>query len=382
MPSIAAAVAQSKTLAEATRITVEAQRQQLRQWKQALFNEALECFVAQHLGPRWQRRRGHTPWACPSCGPREAQQVKRNGHYRRGLVVLEGLVRLRVPQLCCVECGKGVSLMAPFLPARSRFWGDLDRQVTEAYLSGASYRQVKGLVERAMPSDVGLMTLYRRFQRQAEAARRPNLHGALSAVYLDEVYLRVAGKPRWGLLALGETAKGSRCYLGATMASERSQGAWQGLLEGLNLPDGGRGLRVVHDGDQAIAGAVAMALPWADQQRWVWHDLQNLIRRAREAYPQDQTGQREAIRHGVLALRANWPSYPRATSPLERRIKELRRRIRPMDGFGSFPGASRFLKVWLTKENARALGQDWLEVCTAWWHNEQPQSLDQGGALN
>jgi len=110
--TVAAALVGSKSLTEAVGIVQEGQRQELLRWKGRVLLEALERLVAQHLGRRWQRRRGPTPWACRACGPREAQQVKRNGHYQRSLVVLEGVLTLRVPQLRCLKCGRGVALDA------------------------------------------------------------------------------------------------------------------------------------------------------------------------------------------------------------------------------------------------------------------------------
>lgn len=365
MKKIAGAVARSKTLGEAVGVVREAQQEELRRWKQELLGEALEEFVEVHLGKRWRPRSGPTPWVCAKCGPREGQQIKRNGHYRRGLTVLEGFITLRVPQLRCAGCGRSISLGAPFLPGRRRFWGDLDRRITEAYLGGTSYRQVKALVERGMNRDVGLMSLWRRFQEQAKQAKRGAGAGLLVTVYLDEVYLRVKGKPWWGLLALGETPSGSRHYLGASLARERSREAWERFVEGLGLAEGGRGIRVVHDGDQAIAGAVALVLPWAEERRCVWHEMQNLIRRARDSYPQNQLHQQQVIQDGIRALRAQWPPPPRTTSLMERSIKELRRRIRPMDGFGSLEGARHFLKAWMAKENTRAQGRDWLDAFVA-----------------
>lgn len=365
METVAEEVARSKTLREAVGVVRAWQRQELLGWTQELLQEALERLVEEHLGRRWHRRRGATPWICLSCGPREAQELKRNGHYRRNLVVLEGVLRLRVPQLRCVSCGRAVALGAPFLPARQRFWGDLEVEIAEAYLSGASYRQVKALVERRMSSSVGLMSLWRRFQEAATGCKGPGLSQPLETLYLDEAYLRVRGKPYWGLLALGETSGGSRQYLGAMITEDRSLDAWQQLLEGLGLPAGGRGLRVLHDGDQAIGGAVSLVLPWAEVRRCVWHELQNLIRQVREAYPGDLGRQLELIRQGVEAKKASWPPKPRTTSLLERRIKDLRRRIRPMDGFGSLAGARNFIKAWLIKENIRTQGRDWLEAFVA-----------------
>ena len=119
--SVTVSIDAIRTMREAMGVTPEGQRQKLRGWKGGLLPEALERFVAQHLGERWQGRRGPTPWVCPTCGSQEAQQVKRNGHYKRGLVVLEGPLSLRGPQLRCEACGKGVALTAPFLPPWRRF---------------------------------------------------------------------------------------------------------------------------------------------------------------------------------------------------------------------------------------------------------------------
>ena len=74
----------------------------------------------------------------------------------------------------------------------------------------------------------------------------------------------------------------------------------------------------------------------------------------------------EAIQRGKQGLlEPVLPERPRTTSPLERAIKELRRRIRPMDGFGSQAGATNFLRAWMIKENVRSQGQDWLEAFMA-----------------
>lgn len=45
---------------------------------------------------------------------------------------------------------------------------------------------------------------------------------------------------------------------------------------------------------------------------------------------------------------------------MERGFRELRRRTRPMDGFGSDAGAANFHLLWMLKENARSNGRDYL----------------------
>ena len=53
---------------------------------------------------------------------------------------------------------------------------------------------------------------------------------------------------------------------------------------------------------------------------------------------------------------------PRTTSSLESGIEEYRRRTQPMDDFKSFKGAANFLRIWLSKENARIAKEDWLKA--------------------
>lgn len=107
-----------KTQGEMLKVIEPEAKALLRDWKQRLIQEALEHVVEAHYGSRWQKGRlkRATPWVCLRCGPRDTSQVKRNGHYQRRLVVLEGVIKLTVPQLRCRQCGKAVALGTLFLP--------------------------------------------------------------------------------------------------------------------------------------------------------------------------------------------------------------------------------------------------------------------------
>jgi len=350
-----------KTQGEMLKIIEPEARALVRDWKQQLVEEALEYLVEKNYGPRWQRtRQKHaTPWICLVCGPRDSSQVKRNGHYQRHLVVLEGTITLKVPQLTCRQCGKAVALGALFLPSRKRYWIDMDKEITELYLSGVSYRQIKAIVERRIESSAGVMSLWRRFQGRAETASYPGLKEKLRALYLDEAYTKINGRPYWSLLALGEGDSGNRAYLGAVQSPDRSEAAWSELLDSLEIAEQGRGLLVLHDGDQAIISALGMVLPKAKSQCCLWHQLHNMYLQTRALYPDNPRKVKETVRMAQERLSL---SGPRTTSPLERGIKEYRRRTRPMDGFGSRAGASNFLRAWMVKENARMAQEDWLSI--------------------
>ncbi len=160
----------------------------LREWKRKLIEGALEHLVMKYHGPKWLkiRERRPTPWICPKCGPRESNQIKRNGHYQRYLIGKEGVIQIRFSQLECLSCGRQIALDALFLPKRKRYWIELDRKITELYLSGASYRQVKAILDRAMEWDCGLMSLWRSFQKVAKRAPSSGLGETLKSLYLDE----------------------------------------------------------------------------------------------------------------------------------------------------------------------------------------------------
>jgi len=333
----------------------------LREWKRRLLEESLEGLVFRHLGPKWLkiRERKPTPWVCLQCGPRESNQIKRNGHYQRYLIVKEGVIQIRVPQLECLTCGKQIALNAFFLPERKRYWIELDRKITELYLSGASYRQVKAMLDREMEWDCGLMSLWRRFQRMAKKASSSGLGEPLKVLYLDEAYAKVKGKPCWNLLALGEGKSGKKAYLGAVLSPDKSEAGWISLLESLEIPEAGKGLLVIHDGDQAIASALNFILPKAKSRLCAWHELHNLFLKARELFPGNRDKIKEVMKEAKLRIES---IQPKTTSPLERGIKEYRRRTRPMDGFKSRTGAANFLRIWLVKENARMAKEDWLKA--------------------
>lgn len=336
-------------------------RSSLRRWKKKLIEEALENLVTKHYGPKWLkiRERKPTPWVCLKCGPRESNQIKRNGHYQRYLIVKEGVIQIRVPQLECLNCGKEIALNALFLPKGKRYWIELDRKITELYLSGASYRQVKAILDREMEWDCGLMSLWKRFQKMAKKASSSGLGETLKVLYLDEAYTKVKGKPYWSLLALGEGKSGKRAYLGAALSPDKSEAAWVSLLESLEIPESGKGLLVIHDADPAIVSALSFILPKAKSRLCAWHELHNLFLKTKELFSDNPDRVKEVMKEAKVRLES---AGPKTTSPLERGIKEYRRRTRPMDGFKSRIGAANFLRIWLAKENARMAKEDWLKA--------------------
>ena len=372
-------------------------RDQVRRYKEVVLQETLRLAVDSALGPARVRRKPSTPipWSCPGCGPRLATQVMRNGTYGRTPLTNEGPIHIRVPQLACRECGRSVPVALPCLPRWRRVLCDVEHALTQAYLLGHSYRVV---AERTVHgARLGLMTAWRSLQRVAEGPHRPPPTPALVAVGLDEVHTRVHGRTAWYLVARGRTADGKGHYLGAILAEDRSQAAWELGLDRLGLQQLPASLPLITDGDAALEAALAQCLPGRPLRRCAWHLLHNVGEWLRERLPgSDQAGQRRGLmaaaqavvnaatpqaRRASLALLADaapWlgsrlsatldriaypdPVLPRTNNVCERPFREWRRRTRPMDGFGSWTGARNFGGLWMVKENCREAGKDWMEA--------------------
>lgn len=378
---------------EAARQVRQAAAEEVRRFKEAVLQEVIGLSLDRALGPARRRQKPETPipWPCPACGQRSACQVMRNGNYRRRPLTQEGPIDIQIPQLLCRDCGKAVPFFLPCLPRWRRLWHDVEHELVRAYLNGHSYRTIALQVAGSL----GLMTAWRAVQRVAEGQHRPPPTPKLEALGLDELHVRIRGKAAWFLTARGKIPTGGH-YLGAVLAEDRSQKAWELALDALRVGQLPPEPPVIADGDQAIEAAVGQCLPSRRLQRCAWHVLHNVASWLEERLPgQERLPTRRAYlaaaqavvnaptpkeRHASLSVlaeavpwlardlaralrRVSYPSKgPRTNNVCERGFREWRRRTRPMDGFGSWQGARNFATLWMLKENARATGQDWMEV--------------------
>lgn len=213
-------------------------------------------------------------------------------------------------------------------------------------------------------------------------------------VGLDEVHQCLKGTAHWVLAARARDRQGGVHWVAGVLAESREQAAWEAGLDALGLSQRRPRYALISDGNAAIEGAVGQCLPGADLQRYTWHLLHNAADWLRERYPGTaEAGRREGLmavvrstvdaptsvvrREPLAALREvePWlatrlepglrrvalPAAPvRTNNLLERGFRELRRRTRQMDGFGSVRGMRNFHVLWMLKENARCNGRDYL----------------------
>lgn len=405
--SLAHKLVEAKSERERLKAVEEESRRLLLEFKREAIERALSLVVERVLGPRWRRRESKkpSPWVCSHCGSRTLSEVRRNGHYRRGLVVGEGLITIQVPQIECKGCGKTIQIEWGLFKRRSRHWIEMDKEVTELYMNGVSHRKVAEILARRIQSSISPMTSWRALQRVGEKVRQRIEEGEerpsheVKVVALDEITHRVRGERRYNLAAQdGERGE----WLAMKVSQSRDEEAWVALLDELwdreVSPDSG--VRwVVCDGDLAIEGAVEIACPGVKIQRCIWHLLKNAREVLEKRYPGQRNGEHRShlmgmirgvctttskmeayarfrtlaqedaalarylwprLKKGLEYLRSPEKGVPSTTSRMERAIREYRRRTKPMDGFKTDRGAENFNHLWMAKERAQKNGQDWL----------------------
>jgi len=297
----------------------------------------------------------------------------RAGHYERKLGTKAGEVTLRVPKL------RNAPFETAIIERYRRRESSVEEALIEMYLAGVSVRRVEDITEalwgtRVSPSTVS--SLNKRIYGTIEAWRNRAIEGGYAYVFLDGMWL----KRSWGgevknvsvLLAIGVNAEGYREVLGVCEGSKEDAGSWLRFLRHLKA----RGLEcprlVVSDKCLGLLEALGEIYPDARWQRCVVHFYRNVMTRvptskvstvmamlkaihaqedaaaaAQKAeavsaklremkLPEAAAMVREAIGETLAYMgfpREHWRSL-RTNNPLERIIREIRRRTRVV---GAFP---------------------------------------------
>jgi putative transposase len=311
----------------------------------------------------------------------EARRDTRAGTYERKLQTKAGEVQLKVPKL------RQRTFETAIIERYRRREASVEEALIEMYLAGVSVRRVEDITEALWGTKVSPSTisdLNKKVYQHIEAWRNRPIEGEYPYVYLDGIVLKRswAGEIRnvSVLVAIGVGEDGFRKVLGIAEGHKEDKGGWSGFLK--HLKD--RGLAgvqlIISDACMGLVESVAEYYPKAQWQRCTVHFYRNVFsvvpskhmrtvadmlkaihacedRQAAQARAQTVVEKLTAMRLKEAAAKVNdaiaqtltFYSFPaphwrriRTNNPLERIMREIRRRTRVV---GAFPDGNSALML-------------------------------------
>ncbi len=297
----------------------------------------------------------------------------RAGHYKRKLATQAGEVELKVPKL------RTLAFETAIIERYRRRESSVEEALVEMYLAGVSVRRVEDITEALWGSKVSPSTisaLNGRIYTQIETWRNRKIEGQHAYVYLDGIWL----KRSWGgevkniavLVAIGVDQDGYREVLGVAEGAKEDTESWRNFLRHLKKR-GLAGVKLfISDKCIGVVEAIGECYPEALWQRCVVHWMRNVFAvtprgkwrevaamlkaiHAQEDKPaarnkgQDVVTKLRKLKLGKAAdvvangleETLNYYGFPsehwrslRTNNPLERVLKEVRRRTKVI---GAFP---------------------------------------------
>jgi len=303
----------------------------------------------------------------------EERKDTRAGHYNRGLETKAGKVTLKVPKL------RNLSFETAIIERYKRREASVEEALIEMYLAGVSVRRVEDITQalwgtRVSPGTVS--KLNKKIYGSIEQWRTKGLKGQYPFIYLDGISL----KRSWGgevknvsvLVCIGVNQEGYREILGVAEGAREDRESWRSFLRYMKQ----RGLKgvelVISDKSLGLIEVLGEFYPKAQWQRCVVHFYRNVFTvvpkgkrkevaamlRAIHAQEDRAAALQKAadvtkkldnlrlkkaagiVRDGIEET-LSYMSFPgeywrriRTNNPLERIMREIRRRTRVV---GNFP---------------------------------------------
>ena len=311
----------------------------------------------------------------------DGRRDHRSGHYERKLQTRAGEVTLKMPRL------RRQAFETAIIERYRRRECSVEEALVEMYLAGVSVRRVEDITEALWGTRVSAGTvskLNQKIYQQIEAWRSKPIEGQHPYVYLDGIVLKRtwAGEVRNVslLVAIGVNQDGYREILGIVEGPKEDRSGWNAFLKHLK----GRGLRgvelVISDACLGLVDSVAEFYPEARWQNCVVHFYRNVFShvpsaRVREVAhmlkaihasedrqaAQDKAAEITAKLKDMKLTKAaeliaeriadtfSFYAFPdqhwiklKTNNPLERIMREIRRRTRVV---GAFPDARSCLNL-------------------------------------
>ena len=311
----------------------------------------------------------------------EGRKDHRAGHYSRKLHTTAGEVNVRVPKL------RAIPFETAIIERYRRRQCSVEEALVEMYLAGVSVRRVEDITEALWGTRVSSGTvsnLNQKIYKQIEAWRQKLIDGKHSYVYLDGISL----KRSWGgevrnvsvLVAVGVNKDGYRDILGVAEGAKEDKESWRSFFRYLKK----RGLSGVElfitDKSLGLVESIGEFYPKARWQRCVVHFYRNVFTAVPKGKVKTvvamlkaihaQEDRKEALKKAASVVKKlqsmklrkaadtvkdgieetlSYYAFPsehwrkiRTNNPLERIMKEIRRRTRVV---GSFPDGNSALML-------------------------------------
>ena len=311
----------------------------------------------------------------------EERKDRRAGHYTRKLHTKAGEVNIRMPKL------RALPFETAIIDRYRRRESSVEEALVEMYLAGVSVRRVEDITEVLWGSKVSpgtISNLNAKIYKTIETWRKKPIEGKHPYVYLDGISL----KRSWGgevknvsvLVAIGVNEQGYREVLGVAEGAKEDKASWSSFLRYLKE----RGLQgvelIISDKCLGLIESLGEFYPKASWQRCIVHFYRNVFTVVPKGKVKEvaamlkaihaQEDKEEALRKADIVIKklqgmklgraadllkdgieetVSYYKFPsqhwrriRTNNPLERIMKEIRRRTRVV---GSFPDGNSALML-------------------------------------
>lgn len=356
----------------------EMQEEAVREFRQRFINGALEAERDMLLG-------------CKSYERKEERKDYRNGYWRRWITLKDGRLEIQMPRI------RGMSYESGIIPRYKQRVDEVDAALLKIFLYGASTRLAGEALRPILGEGVSAQTISNIAESLDAEVRRYHsrkLQDKYLYLFLDGIVLKkksgFGAKKRVVLVAYGIRIDGKRELIDFTVTNAESEKRWWRFLNNLyrkGLVGEALGL-VVTDGNAGLENAVDLVWAFVKRQRCWAHKLRNVanylkkkhldrcIKEARAMY--DAKSKKEAEQAygrwekkwrpiAPKAVRCvekdleellNFYSCPskiwikvRTTNVIERALREVRRRTRPMSCFNHDQSIERIVYAVLSRLN-------------------------------
>lgn len=248
----------------------------------------------------------------------EARRDTRAGSYDRSLHTKAGEVKLKVPKL------RQQTFETAIIERYRRRESSVEEALVEMYLAGISVRRVEDITEalwgtRVSPGTVS--NLNKKIYVKIEAWRHRKIEGDHPYLYLDGIVMKRtwAGEVRNVslLVASGVNSEGYREILGICEGAKEDKSGWSAFLRHL-VDRGLSGVQlIISDACRGLVEAIADYLPNARWQRCMVHFYRNVFSHV-------PTGKMREVSHMLKAIHAQ-ESREAAAEKAQAVVAELRR---------------------------------------------------------